>query len=314
MGLFENNSKETNSKYTESITTSSSTDEAGCPKSPPWLNKHSELSKVYDSAFDSTPFSNLLGSNWEDTLTNISHFTKDNMFQDFFQLGSNGNKGKIKSAMKAFPVPNTYAYKKCQDNNGLSVWDENGWWRCLFPRDSIKSSSNSIELSREDVEADSENKHGLFFKDYSSLLDWKVSVRNLIQKQREEERKQRLLKLEEAKSQRQSNNVQNMYNNYSQDSNITPASGEAKVVSSSKSSYFTTLPNGDFEEIIETNKVFDNGDNKYEKVKKIYPNGGGKVIVENLSDPGAKEGQLNGSHTNAGLNKWIWGSDSQDKK
>lgn len=290
MGIYNSSSKEANDKYTESQLTTTNT-------SPDWplpSSLHRDISSTFNSIFESTPLNNLLGESLDETLTNLNHFRKDNAFNDFFNGTTSSS--SIKSAMKAYPVPNTYSYQKCKDSQGLSGWDENGWWRCLFPRSRL---TREGETSKEDVENDSENKFGLFFKEYSGLMDWKCQVRQLLKQKREED-----------KLARQSANIQSIYNDYAKDisSDHQSSNNEADqaVISSSKSSYFTTLENGDFEEIIESNKVFSNGDSKHEKVKKIYPKGGGDVIVEQLAGDGHKDNTKTGK-----LNSWIWGEEKK---
>ena len=197
-------------------------------------------------------------------------------FNDAFDQLSQLDKwyaGSDKPGLKAYPFPSVEKYDKCVENSGVSVWDENGWWRCLFPN----STARVGELSLEDIQNDKENKNGLFFKDYNQLLSWRSHLKKLAREKQE---------LKQAES------IQSIYDDYSKDVDFPEGdSGVQDVVRTSKSVYFRTLPNGDSEEITKIKNVFKDGKKQSEEIKRIFPKDGGEPIVER-SDGGSKS--------------WIW--------
>jgi hypothetical protein len=181
------------------------------------------------------------------------------------------------AGLKAYPVPSVEKYEQCVANDGASVWDENGWWRCLFP----DAKARVGEVSREDVEADMGHKrHGLFFRDYNELLQWKSIV----------------------KQARAASTIQEIYDDYANDGNLgeqqqhqhqqqqlPPQQG---FTSSTVVQHYRTLENGDAEEITET-RSYDKGKTHTEKVRKLYPKDGGEPVITHL-EPRSK------------LKEWIW--------
>lgn len=71
-------------------------------------------------------------------------------------------------------VPPLQAYEECKKRDGLAVWDQHGWWHCLFPRAEVR---DGVVPAREDVEEDSENKYGLFFRNIDDLMSWRATMR-----------------------------------------------------------------------------------------------------------------------------------------
>ncbi|CCE64626.1 hypothetical protein TPHA_0I01200 [Tetrapisispora phaffii CBS 4417] len=105
------------------------------------------------------------------------------------------------TGLYSFTAPTTEQYSSCMETNGLSVWDSNGWWRCLFPRSTIerniekKNLQNSIYgeqknaiLSKEDVLSDVDHKkYGIFFQEYTDLLNWKSQMNRIIKNRQQEQ-------------------------------------------------------------------------------------------------------------------------------
>lgn len=190
----------------------------------------------------------------------------------------------LTTGLKAYPTPSAQLYQKCLDKDGLSVWDDKGWWRCLFPKGSL---DGEHVLAKEDVLNDQSNKFGLFFKDYTGYLDWKSQMKQLI-KQKDQEQKLA----------RQRDNIENIYNDYAKDSNFDFGQGGDDIISSSKSVYFKTLPNGDGEEITEISNVFRDGNSEKKKFKRLIPRDGEPSTVEYLTD----------DNNDSKLSSWIWGN------
>lgn len=195
---------------------------------------------------------------------------------DKWDWWGNFQDGRSSSGLKSYPVPDTTDYKKCVNNDGLSVWDDKGWWRCLFPRAKIPARSD--ELSREEIESDSANKFGLFFKDYNSLMDWRLQVKRAV----EESDREKRLEIE-------AKNVQDVWDAHNKDSDFDDRND---VIRTSKSVNFRTLENGDSEEFTEIHKVYSDGRKETRKFKKVFPADGREPVVEDI--------------TNDKNSGWIW--------
>lgn len=206
---------------------------------------------------------------------------------DRLEQFGNFRRGRGGSGLKAYPVPTLSSYANCIKNDGLSVFDENGWWRCLFPRNKV---GNSNELTREDVEQDATNKHGLFFKEFNGYMDWRLKVKMLMREKQESERKA-------AWEAREAANIQGIYDDYTKDTDyhdaVVPES-DPVVVNHQKIVKYKTLPNGDGEETTYCKKIFADGTAKEENFKKTFPKDGGLPIVEEVSPQEKKR------------SGWIW--------
>lgn len=190
--------------------------------------------------------------------------------------------------LSAYPTPSTTEYQQCKEGDGVSAWDDKGWWRCLFPS---KSNYND-ELSYSDVSNDSENKHGLFFKDYNSLMDWNLEMRKLVKQKYDE-----TIRFEKERE-----NIQQIYDEHAKDldfdlpavekDNTKVSEYQNGYTSSSKSVRIRTLDNGDIEEITEIHQRFPDGSKEKKKFRKLIPKDGEPPVLEDLS--------------NENKSGWIW--------
>lgn len=171
---------------------------------------------------------------------------------------------RFRDGFSAFPTPSVSEYKTCKDGEGVSTWDDRGWWRCLFP------SREQGPLTQSDVQGDVEHKHGMFFKDFNSLMDWKLEVRRLV-----------ALKKEEARAKNEVQTVGKIYDDYHKDLSYPMTT----TISSSTSVRTKSLENGDLEEITETTETFADGSKEHKKFRKVTPRDG-EPLVEDLSDSG----------------------------
>ncbi|CDR42621.1 CYFA0S10e00364g1_1 [Cyberlindnera fabianii] len=226
------------------------------------------VDKVFDSKIFSSDNWKSWGRGWDET-------------RPYLELFGNFHKGRGISGLKAYPVPNTSQYEECQNKKGLSVWDENGWWRCLFPRANLPQEGG---VSREDVEGDRDNKYGVFFKEYNSLLDWKVQVAKLV---REKEEQKRI--------QSETQTLNDIYADYEKDLDWDGVTGQDGVVSTSKAVHYKTLPNGDAEEVTEIHNTFRDGRSENKKFRKLIPREGSPLIEDLSSDK-----------KDSKLIDWIW--------
>ncbi|KAH3672844.1 hypothetical protein WICMUC_004066 [Wickerhamomyces mucosus] len=296
MGIYNNTTQD--SQYTEqqvstAKTTSNSSKLSKLFDPESYNGIHSDISTAFNKFFENTPLSHPFGSSdsWSDSFSKIESFKRDNFYDDLI------NPSTVKTHYKSFPIPSIRAYDRCIQNEGESVWDEKGWWRCLFPKSRI---NDEREISKEDVLYDTDNKYGLFFKDYTDFLNWRVKVRELVKAKELEERQ-----LRDKKSQ----TVQSIYNgsdNYLTDNPQKNQQQQQQIRSSSTSTYLKTLENGDVEEITESKQIYEDGSKKLEKFKKTFPKDGGKPIIENISEGNFQDHYKN---KDKGLSHWIWGND-----
>lgn len=79
------------------------------------------------------------------------------------------------------PTDRQFAY--CQKVNGISIWDKNGWWKCLFPNDHIIKILNSKQqfqnnenksISLDDLVTKEKVNLKEYFTDYTHYLLWKL--------------------------------------------------------------------------------------------------------------------------------------------
>ena len=82
-----------------------------------------------------------------------------------------------------YKVPTDLQFAQCSKVNGLSLWDQNGWWQCLFPQDIIRERLSKIYrdiekvdlnrfVSKESVSNDPITL-SKYFNDYTKYLLWK---------------------------------------------------------------------------------------------------------------------------------------------
>lgn len=106
----------------------------------------------------------------------------------------------------SYKAPSVRKYNECLDKQGLSVWDGNGYWRCLFPnlaisnnvlnykrehlpdevltRDDFETEMKSRNLSMNDGQFDFGSK-GHYFKTFEDLMNWKSVMYNNIKLERQ---------------------------------------------------------------------------------------------------------------------------------
>lgn len=102
--------------------------------------------------------------------------------------------GRTPFGLYAYKTPSTQLYNDCVTKNGESVWDSQGYWRCLFPNleiplDFLKYKSEKLSseiLTKEDLNLAIQlngvnpnsltldlNKQGLYFRKFDDYLNWK---------------------------------------------------------------------------------------------------------------------------------------------
>lgn len=123
-------------------------------------------------------------------------FDPFNFFSDF--------KRRTPFGIRSHGQPSVREYNDCLRKDGESLWDSNGYWRCLFPNKEVPVAlldykkahlSNEI-LTKEDftdAAKESSGKNvvdlgpkGVFFKQFNDYLNWKNSEYESVRKRREE--------------------------------------------------------------------------------------------------------------------------------
>lgn len=111
-----------------------------------------------------------------DRLGNLMQAYHDRFYDRFFDgnggpwgswtpFGYDRSDGHGGRKMWAFPVPSARQYEKCVDKEGVSAWNRDGVWKCLFPK--------SAEEHRALFEGTSPD----YFKEYNALLEFRRKMR-----------------------------------------------------------------------------------------------------------------------------------------
>lgn len=196
MGLFSSvdNSKDANDKYIEK--------QLKNPDS--WFKNSGEEDGMLDN-----PLSRLIG------LGNMTSWPMEGLPRGMNRFGMNLGPLNVdlsldpesRSAVKGdqikeegvtglynYKTPTDTQFAQCMDSQGLSVWDANGWWRCLFPQSivsrnlpNLQDIESSMILTKEKVESDADHKLGLYFTDYTKYLLWKTQMNKAVEQRRKDE-------------------------------------------------------------------------------------------------------------------------------
>lgn len=178
---------------------------------------------TYDYASELPPWKDLKGRDGDsiDTYINRPYQVRDRdldldrpismPFRMPFDLlnvfGTSG--GRTPFGIYSYKGPSTREYNDCLRKDGTSVWDSEGYWRCLFPNSEVPSRLLDYKkhqlagqiLTKEDFEeALQEYKpkddgtidlgpKGVFFKQFNDFLNWKNTMYENVRKQREDTRK-----------------------------------------------------------------------------------------------------------------------------
>ncbi|KAG5421016.1 hypothetical protein I9W82_000106 [Candida metapsilosis] len=147
--------------------------------------------------------------NSESSQSGLSDLWRGNFGNFPFKLGS------TPFGFRAYKGPSTRQYNECLDKHGKSLWDDQGYWRCLFPEaevpvdvldfkkkyfgDSVVSKEDFFKYMSE-LGANENGKiidlkdKGTFFNTYEDYLAWRHEKYSEMKKKREEEVKARTAK------------------------------------------------------------------------------------------------------------------------
>lgn len=193
-----------------------------------------------------------------------------------------------------YKTPTDSQFAQCMDSQGLSVWDTNGWWRCLFPQNIIRQNLPNLQdmeskmiLTRQKVETDVDHKFGLFFTDYTKYLLWKSQMNKIIKDKRSQEE-------ETFKAETNNKAVTHDHNHdnvpdamtpenimLSDDSVMNTATKVKNVVGTSEVLRSSMATDGSSEETKEMKTYYDDGSVILRTQKKVTPRDGGAPRVEN---------------------------------
>lgn len=153
--------------------------------------------------------------------TDIAKDTGFVPFRGFFQsaFGKEGeefmggfSRGKTPFGYFSFGNPSTRAYNDCLDKQGQSVWDSNGYWRCLFPQREVEVKYLNYKdrylpgqiLTKEDLEKAAADEgislkdsspidlgdKGKFFTKFDDFLNWKNIMYENVKRDKQQRRNQ----------------------------------------------------------------------------------------------------------------------------
>lgn len=183
---------------------------------------------------------------------------------------------------------------------GLSVWDKDGVWRCLFPKAGLplrddERSNNTV--TKEDYLDNINDARSNFFENFNDLLGWKSQMRRLAREERQkrfEERKKRYEDLPPSETNFDLTNTTEITKN---SSNINGADNEKKIIGTSKSISTRTVEDG-VEKYSKITKWYDDGTSQVEETKRLLPKDGSEPKIESsIRSLGSNESEKSG---------WFW--------
>ncbi|CCK68963.1 Mpm1p KNAG_0B05300 [Huiozyma naganishii CBS 8797] len=81
----------------------------------------------------------------------------------------------------SWPVPTERQFAQCNDVKGVSLWDKNGWWRCLFPQSVVSGRLHGRPVPKGTLTKEMWDRNGGkldgFFNDYTTYMLWRVEQR-----------------------------------------------------------------------------------------------------------------------------------------
>jgi hypothetical protein len=115
-------------------------------------------------------------------------------------------RGQTPFGFYSYQAPTSRYYHDCLQKNGESVWDSEGYWRCLFPNAEVpnlilaKKNSNQI-LTKEDFNNAAAHANvqdgvydlgakGTYFKQFTDYLNWKEAMYENVRREKENRRNQ----------------------------------------------------------------------------------------------------------------------------
>jgi len=289
MGLFSNidNSQQVNDEYVKNKLNQRDI------FSETWFNSHNgdSLDGNPLETLAGWPFGSLYGNGINvgpTSITTVSPFgsRNDNEYIHGDQIKEEGVTG-----LYNYKTPSDSQFAQCMDSQGLSVWDTNGWWRCLFPQNIIKQNLPNLQetesamiLSKQKVENDVNHKFGLYFTDYTKYLLWKSQMNKIINDKREKEiENPQKLQTNKFTNQKDENEPATMTPEslmLSDDSALSASKKDKSIFGTSEVLRSSMSSDGLTEETKELKTFYDDGSIILKTEKKVTPQDGGSPRLE----------------------------------
>ncbi|CCG20631.1 hypothetical protein CORT_0A02400 [Candida orthopsilosis Co 90-125] len=218
--------------------------------------------------------------------------------------------GSTPFGYRAYKGPSTRQYNDCLDKRGKALWDDQGYWRCLFPEAEVpvdvldfkKKYFGDAVVSKEDffkymneLGANENSKaidlkdKGTFFNTYEDYLSWRQEKYSELKKKREDEAKARAAKKSkvlESLKQKQSESADN-------DKYVTSTS--------IKSNVFTDMGTNEVKYVETKQECFNDGNCVVTKITKSKPIGA--TDWANVEEHTENSSSGSGNYANKG---WFW--------
>ncbi|KAI5948865.1 hypothetical protein KGF57_005263 [Candida theae] len=216
--------------------------------------------------------------------------------------------GSTPFGYRAYKGPSTRQYNECLDKQGRALWDDQGYWRCLFPEaevpvdvldfkkkyfgDSVVSKDDFFKYMSELGVSDSSKvidlkDKGTFFNTYEDYLAWRHEKYSEMKKKREEDAKARAAKRSK------------VLESLKQKQGEASSSGRYVTSTSVKSNVFTDSDTNEVKYLETRQECFNDGNCVVTKVTKSKPIG--------ATDWVNVEEHTESTPTGSGANKgWFW--------
>lgn len=149
-----------------------------------------------DDAFFPKPYQTRLGK--QETIDRVSN--NDSRWGTWGGWQSRW-RGQTPFGFYSYQAPSSRSYHECLQKNGETVWDSEGYWRCLFPNAEVpnlilaKKDSNQI-LTKEDFNNAAAHANvqdgvydlgakGTYFKQFTDYLNWKEAMYENVRREKE---------------------------------------------------------------------------------------------------------------------------------
>lgn len=190
----------------------------------------------------------------------------------------------------ASTIPSVKKYDSCMNNDGLSVWDRYGVWKCLLPKSKIEQIPELCKkfeplISKEDYLQNENDIQTRFFQNVNDLLAWKSGNAKIEREKLIKQREEYMKKLADNRS--ASSQVLQYGDGFAEEEPL-------KVVENSKSVSTVRNADGSVEQITKTAKTFEDGTTKHEEIRKVIGTDGTETVTKN-------ENNLDSSS-----NSWFW--------
>ncbi|KAI5963676.1 uncharacterized protein KGF55_002556 [Candida pseudojiufengensis] len=289
-----------------------------------FVNEKSNDSKTYEFPSFYQTRDSAFNGDWESGSPFKEFFKNSPFFQN-----AHLKFGATPFGYRSYKGPSIRQYHDCLDKHGKSIWDDQGYWRCLFPEstipiDLLKFKNEYFKdqiITKEDFMnqmhqlGESEKnpivdlqKNGKFFNKYEDYLSWKKDQYSEYKKKKEEEAKTRAeARAKYLQDLKEKQNTQAKSGGEKHDSIVS------KFITSSsiKSNMFTDSETNEIKLVEDKKECYNDGDCIFTKITRSKPIGARDWVnveerVENSNSTNLLTNNENTS-SNATDNKgWFW--------